>query len=168
MKSLIILGAGSFGYTVKDIAEQSGSYSKILFLDDYLVNSDVIGKCFEWSNHIGEEIDFFPAFGDNRLRLSWYENLTAKGHIIPSFIHSSSYVSPYTSIGQGVVIMPGAIINTNTSIGEACIINCGAIIDHNCVIEKGCHIGIGTIIKGFNKIEQLTVIKAGAILERGN
>ena len=34
MKNLYILGAGGFGHVIKDMAEQSGKYTKICFLDD--------------------------------------------------------------------------------------------------------------------------------------
>ena len=42
---LIILGAGGYGQTVADVAEQSGEYEEIHFLDDNSTADNVIGKC---------------------------------------------------------------------------------------------------------------------------
>ena len=48
---LIILGAGGYGQTVADIAEQSGEYEEIHFLDDNSTAKSVIGKCNDFVKH---------------------------------------------------------------------------------------------------------------------
>lgn len=46
--NLIILGAGGHGRVVADIAEQTGKYDKIVFLDDNSNDDKVIGKCSDY------------------------------------------------------------------------------------------------------------------------
>lgn len=42
---LIILGAGGHGKVVTDLAEQTGRYNEVCFLDDNFKDEQVIGKC---------------------------------------------------------------------------------------------------------------------------
>ena len=155
---LIILGAGGFGRTVADVAEQMNRYDQILFLDDA---SD--HPCSEYENYKFDYI--YPAFGDNTTRLFWVEKLFQEGCKVPTIIHPSAYISPKAVVKTGTVVLPNAVINTDTIIEEACIINLSAVIDHGCIIEKGCHICLGAVIKGENRINKLTKIEAGEIIQ---
>lgn len=159
---LIILGAGGYGHTVADIAEQSCLYETIVFLDDFSNSDDVIGKCDIYKQY--KESHIYPAFGNNKIRLTWIERLEKEGFTIPILIHKTAYVSPKTKLGNGTIVLPHAIINTNCVIEKGCIINCGAIIDHGCIIEQGCHICLGAIIKAENRIKQLTKVEANVVI----
>ena len=48
--NLLILGAGSHGHSVKEIAESLRVFQKISFLDDKETGEDIIGKCSEALN----------------------------------------------------------------------------------------------------------------------
>ncbi|WP_442902395.1 acetyltransferase [Flavobacterium sp.] len=97
-------------------------------------------------------------------------------------VHSKAVVSPFTTIGEGTVIMAGVIINPDVAIGKHCIINTGAVLEHDCIIHdfahispsvalaggvivgEGSHIGIGaSIIQGV-KIGKWATIGAGAVV----
>lgn len=160
---LIILGAGGYGQTVADIAEQSEDYEEIHFLDDNSTADNVIGKCEDFKNY--KDCAIYPAFGNNQMRLDWIERLEEENITIPVLIHNTAYVSPKTKLGNGTIVLPHAVINTNCIIEKGCIINCGAIIDHGCIIEQGCHICLGAIIKAENRIKQLTKIEANEVVQ---
>ena len=160
---LIILGAGGYGQTVADIAEQSGDYKEIHFLDDNSTAKNVIGKCEDFEKY--KDCMIYPAFGNNSLRIEWIEKLLAEGISIPTIIHKYAYVSPKASIGVGSVVLPHAVINTNCKIGNGCIINCNSTIDHGCIIEDGVHICLGAIIKSENRIAKYTKIEAGEVVQ---
>ena len=160
---LVILGAGGYGRTVADIAEQSGKYDEIIFLDD---NSDIaVGKCADYAKFKAEGTEIYPAFGNNSGRLDWLNRLNAEGINIPTLIHKTAYVSPKAAINEGTVVLPNAVINTDVIIEKGCIINCGAIIDHGCIIEEGVHICLGAIVKGENRIEKCKKIEAGEVVQ---
>ncbi|MCR4719592.1 MAG: hypothetical protein K5768_08205 [Firmicutes bacterium] len=162
MKKLVIIGAGGYGQMVYDIADQSGKYEKIIFLDD---NSDLAcGKCDEWVDYLNE-YDIYPAFGNNEKRLSFVEKILKANGNVPTIIHKSAYVSPMSKIDVGCVVMPMAAVNTNTVIEKGCIINTSSIIDHGSIIEKGCHICLGAVVKAENRIKSLTKVQAGEIIE---
>mgnify|MGYP004528608947 CR=1 FL=1 len=160
---LIILGAGGYGQTVADIAEQSGDYEEIHFLDDNSKADNVIGKCEDFVKY--KDCAIYPAFGNNSLRIEWIDKLMVEDISVPTLIHKSAYISAKANIGYGTVVLPHSIINTNCKIGNGCIINCNSTIDHGCIIEDGVHICLGAIVKAENKIEKNTKIEAGEVIQ---
>ena len=160
---LIILGAGGYGQTVKDLAQQMNLYSEILFLDD---GNNQYLDCSHYLDYRYDHI--YPAFGDNQIRLEWIHRLMKNNIIVPTLVHPLAYVSPTVQLGQGCMVLPMSVINTNTVIEDGCIINCGAIVDHDCWIEKGSHICLHATIKANNRIESCTKIEAGIVVENGN
>ena len=162
MERLVILGAGGYGHTVADVAHQLG-YS-IIVLDD----ADPAHPLSSFSSYIDEHASFIPAFGNNTFRMAWVNRIEESGGQLATLIHSTAYVSPTATISPGTVILPHAIINTDVVINRGCIINLGAILDHGCIIEEGVHICLGAIVKGENRIERLSKIEAGEVVERGS
>ena len=160
-RRVVVLGAGGYGRTVADVAEQLGY--NILFLDDSLPGHELS----TFSSYIDDHTEFIPAFGNNEFRLSWCDRITQAGGQLATLIHPSAYISPKASISHGTVILPHAIVNTDVVINRGCIINLGAIVDHGCILEEGVHIAPGAIVKGENRIERLSKIEAGEVVERG-
>ena len=163
--NLILIGAGGYGQMVCDVAEQSGKYEKILFLDDNKVADNVVGKCADFEKFISDDTEFYPAFGNNEARVSFIENLDEKGAKIASIIHKTAYVSPKTVVGKGVVVLPMAVVNTDTVLETGVLINSSAVVDHGCVIEKGAHICIGALVKAENRIPAYMKIEAGEVIQ---
>ena len=159
---LMILGAGGYGRTVEDAAAQTKAYDDICFLDD--ASTDAVGTCGEFHRFINQDTAFYPAFGNNALRLEWLRKLQESGCIIATIIHPTAYVSPRAKVCLGTVILPGAIVNTGTLVREGCIINCGAIVDHDCVLGEGVHVCLGAIVKAENGIPPCQKIEAGQIV----
>ena len=162
---LVIIGAGGYGQTVYDVAEQSGKYEKIMFLDDNKIAENVVGKCADFEKFIDEETEIYPAFGNNEARLSFIEKLEEKDANIPVIVHNTAYISPKAKLEKGTVVLPKALINTDTVVEKGCIINCGAIVDHGCVIEKGTHVCLGAIVKAENRIPACMKVEAGQVIE---
>ena len=165
MRKLLILGAGGYGQTVYDLAQQLGRYDKIGFLDDR--KPGVLGKCAEFVLFADEDTEVYPAFGSNETRLFWLEQLENAGIPIPTLIHPRAYVSPTASIGAGTVILPMAVVNTNVRVENGCIVNIGALIDHDCVLETGVHLAPGAIVKAGNRITAGRKIESGEVIQNG-
>ena len=121
------------------------------------------------------------AIGDNKIREKVYHEIKDLCEF-ETMQHYSAYVSRFTEVGEGTVIMPQVCINAEVKIGRHCIINTSAIIEHECVIEdfvhisptaalagnilvkKGAHIGLGAnLIQGIT-IGENAVIGAGAVV----
>ena len=121
------------------------------------------------------------AIGDNRVREAIYHQI--KGWCRFEIMqHYSAYVSRFTEVGEGTVIMPNVCINAEVKIGRHCIINTACVIEHESVIEdfvhispnaalagnilvkKGAHIGLGAnVIQGIT-IGENAIIGAGAVI----
>ena len=160
---LVILGAGGYGRTVADVAEQLGSYDEVCFLDDS--STDAIGLCAEYERFVDKNTEFYPAFGNNTLRVEWLRKLISNGCAVATIIHPKTYVSPKATVRSGAVILPGAVVNTNTCIGVGCIINCCAIVDHDCVLNDGVHICLGAIVKAENCVPAFEKVEAGQVVD---
>jgi len=169
MNKLIIIGAGGHGRVVADCAQQQGTYSQILFLDDCYYerkeNSEwpVVGSVKDFPQYI-DDADFVVAFGSNRLRKEIISQLKqAKANII-SLIHPSAVVSPHTFIGKGVVVFANAVINIGASIADGCIINTAATVDHDCELHQCVHVSPGVNIAGGVHISQLSWLGIGCTI----
>ena len=73
----------------------------------------------------------------------------------------------FTTIGEGTVIMQGAIIQTEVQIGKHCIINTKASVDHECVIGDYVHIAPGCTISGDVYVGEGTWIGVGTTIIQG-
>lgn len=160
---LMILGAGGYGRTVADIAQQLGYDAA--FLDDNSTAGDVLGQCADFTQFMDGQTAFYPAFGSNEVRLNWLNRLVEAGCSIPALIHPTAYVSPTAQFEPGTVILPHAIVNTDCKVKTGCIVNCGAIVDHGCVLEEGVHVCLGAIVKAENRIPRCLKIDAGQIID---
>lgn len=184
MNNLIILGAGGHGEVCAEIAELSGKYNKIFFLDDdtskkQCLKYNVIGTFEDYIKYKND--DFFVAIGDNKLRKKYIERLNKPLDIL---IHPNAIISQSCTIQEGTVIMPGVVINANTHIGKGCIINTSVSVDHDCSIgdyvhlSPGVHlggtceigdftwVGIGSIIVNNITVNENEMIKAGTVIKR--
>ena len=164
MRTLLILGAGGYGKTVADVAQQLGIYDKIAFLDDGKSGPEILGKCEEYAMFAGEDTDVYPAFGNNQIRMDWMERLMGEGIAVPTLVHPTAYVSPRAKIGAGTVVLPKAVVNTGVTVESGCIINIGVLIDHDCYIEAGVHLCPGVIVKAENRIDAMTRMESGSVI----
>ena len=164
MKKLLILGAGGYGKTVADLADQLG-YDEIRFLDDSRTGENILGKCEDYFRFVDEETDIYPAFGHNWNRMKWLDIFMQKGLSVPTLVHPRAYVSPTAKVGTGTVVLPMAVVNTGVTVKEGCIINIGVLIDHDTVIEAGCHLAPGAIVKAENRISSGSKIESGSVIE---
>lgn len=170
MNNLLILGAGSHGKVVAEATELEGKWNKISFLDDKddlknIYNFNVVGKLGDYTDFVNEYEYAFVAIGNNEIRLEFINKLIKAGYNIPIIIHPKAFVSKYSELGIGTVVLAGAVVNVSTTIGIGCIININASVDHDCEIECGVHISSGAVVRGGAKIGKLSNICAGACVK---
>ena len=165
MNQLIIIGAGGHGRVIADIAEKTGLYQKICFLDDSGIKKsggyDVIGNISDFSDYLNNSC-FFVAIGNADLRQKIQSELEEKNAKIETIIHPSAIIGDRTEIGEGSVVMAGAVINTDVKIGKGVIINTSSSVDHDCIVGDYVHISVGAHVAGTVTIGSKTMISAGA------
>lgn len=162
MEKLLILGAGGFGKVVCEIAEELGY--DVSFLDDAARGPKVVGRCMDYEGLYGEYTKAVVAFGNNRLRLRWINQLLEAGYEVPVLVHPTAWVSPSVQMGEGCLVLQQATVNTKCQLGKGCLINCGAIVDHDNRLEDGVHICLGAVIKANCCIKPLQKIEAGTVI----
>ncbi|MBT6471829.1 MAG: acetyltransferase [Candidatus Marinimicrobia bacterium] len=99
-------------------------------------------------------------------RKKLYQLLKELNFNLPVIISPQAYVSKHAQIGEGSIIMHGAIINANAKVGKNCIINNKSLIEHDAVIGNHCHIATGAIINGEVSVGNETFIGSGAITKQ--
>ncbi len=165
VNKLMILGAGGHGRVVAEIAQLSGKYTDIAFLDDKAPEASFSypykGKCEAIAEYL-KNYDFFIAIG-NAVNRRWLQTEVeeAGGRII-TLIHPSAIISKDVTIGKGTVVMAGAIINTGAKIGNGVILNTASSVDHDCIVGDFCHVSVGAHLCGTVHLGSGTWIAAGA------
>lgn len=143
---LLILGAGSHGAEVKELAESLRIFQKIAFLDDDTSRPQVLGPCQNVGQYLIEYPVAVPAVGNCEIRMRWLNELANAGFVLPVLIHPDAVVSPSAVIGYGSVICARATISAGARIGRGCIISSGATIARDVVVPEGTHIDCGRTI----------------------
>jgi sugar O-acyltransferase (sialic acid O-acetyltransferase NeuD family) len=157
MKNIILIGGGGHCKSVIDVIEQEGQFEIIGIVDKpELLGSNVLGYSV-----VGNDSDLdslakkyqyaiitVGQIKSPALRIKLFNMAVNAGFKLPTIISPRSYVSQYSTIGKGVIVMHDALINANVKIGENCIINSKALIEHDVTIQDHCHISTGSIING--------------------
>ena len=79
-----------------------------------------------------------------------------------SLISKSSILESPESLGQGLQIMPGAVIHKFCRIGDYCLVNTNSTIDHECVIGDGVHIMGSAALAGNVRVNSFSSIGTNA------
>jgi len=157
MKKILLIGGGGHCKSVIDVIEQEGKYEIAGIIDKKeLLGQDILGYKVIASDNDLETLFrtykyAFVTVGQiqsNILRVKLFKQLETIGYELPIIISPLAYVSKYSTIDKGTIIMHHALVNTDAKIGQNCIINSKALIEHDTNIEEHCHISTGTIING--------------------
>lgn len=101
------------------------------------------------------------AIGANAVRRKIVESLTLDAEQYATAIHRDASISPSAVIGNGTVIMPGAIVNAEAVIGKHVIVNSRAVVEHDCVIGNYVHIASGAAAAGLVKLGEGALVETG-------
>ncbi len=153
--SLAIYGTGGHAKSIYNIIRNK---NKIIFFDENHKYFKVGNKTFIVKGGIKQLLEnkkkiseVIIAIGNNKVREKNYKALN-KIFKFATLIHTKSHCAYGVKIGDGTVVMPGSLINTDSNIGRNCIINSNSSIDHDCVIGDHSHICPGVVLAGNVKI----------------
>ena len=170
-KTLCIIGAGGHGRVVADVAAAQKKYRRILFLDDGDVSCEgasVVGPTSLWRDLAEDRnIEFFVAIGNAQVRERFLREISDFGGRLATLIHPFSFIGSGVSIGEGSVVMAGAVVHHAARLGVGVIVNTCASVDHDCQIEDFCHVSVGAHVCGGVSVGSQTWIGAGATVIQG-
>jgi UDP-perosamine 4-acetyltransferase len=166
MDKLVIIGAGPHAKVIVDIFLQNQEYEIEGLVDkkgtEGFLGLSVIGDddCLADLYQSGVSKAFI-AIGDNAVRQRLYMQVKKIGFAIVNAVSRAAVISPRASVGEGVAVMPGAVINVDTVIGNGCIINTNASVDHDGKMGDFVHVAPGTAIAGSVCVGEATFCGCG-------
>jgi sugar O-acyltransferase (sialic acid O-acetyltransferase NeuD family) len=176
-KGLLLIGASGHAHSCIEVIESANEFQVLGLIGvqaeldvDSVLGHAVIGKDAELESlrekytyaHIGIGQIKTPS-----KRISVFNLLRVLKYELPVIVSPKSMISRFASIGDGTIVMHGAIVNSNAQIGENCIINSAALVEHDVIIHNHCHISTGALVNGGVLIGEGTFIGSGAMIKQG-
>ncbi|WP_108063709.1 NeuD/PglB/VioB family sugar acetyltransferase [Poseidonibacter lekithochrous] len=170
-EKIVLVGGGGHCHSIIDVIEQENKYEIIGIVDkselkgnkilDYevIASDDELKTVFTTCTNAVISVGQIESYS---IRERIFNNLKFIGFNLPSIISPLAYVSRYSSIDEGTVIMHHALVNANAKIGRNCIINTKALIEHDVIIEDFCHISTSSVVNGGVKIKKGTFFGSNA------
>ena len=176
MDKIILIGTGGHASACIDVIEQQGRYK--------------IAGLIESVDSRGLEFMGFPILGtDNDIeslrqvykyalvsvgqiksaatRIRLYDMLKSFDYQLPQIVSPLAYLSRYSQIGEGTIIMHGVVINVKAVIGNNCIINSQSLIEHDARVGDHCHIATRAVLNGAVDVHEGAFVGSGAVLKQG-
>jgi len=185
---ILLVGAGGHAKACIDVIEQDGHFSvKGLVGLPHEVGSRILDYPV-----LGTDADLLTLLGDcnktlitvgqiktSELRISLFDLLQKNSCILPIIVSPNAYISPHAQLGEGTIVMHGAIVNAGAEVGRNCIINSQSLVEHDVVIgdhchiataatiNSGVHIGTGTFIGSNSSVRQSIKIGERCLIGMG-
>ena len=167
---IIVIGSGGHAKVVIDSIEKQNKYNIIGLIDSFqAVGVEVYGYKVIGDESILGQPQYANAQGVVAIGDNWdRSNMVDKIHgIQPKFsfitvIHPFSAIARGIIIGEGTVVMPGSIINSNTKIGKHCVINTKASLDHDNQLGNFVSVAPGSTTGGRVVIDDFSTVSIGA------
>jgi sugar O-acyltransferase (sialic acid O-acetyltransferase NeuD family) len=193
MQRVVILGAGGFAREVLDIFHALNSveaaYQVLGFVDEnptrkgaVLNGSPVLGGFDAVPLADRGQIQAICGVGDPAARSRLVQKAADQGLQFCNVVHPTAVLTPFVSLGTGVVITAGCILTNQITIGDHVHLNLDCTIGHDCIIDDfvtiapgahtsgdvhigtGCDIGTGTAIIQGVTVGEWSVTGAGSVI----
>ena len=170
-EKIVLIGGGGHCRSVIDVIEQENKYEIIGIVDkkeligkkvlnyEIIASDDALDEIFETCKNA---IITIGQIESSSLRTKIFKNLKNIGFNLPVIISPIAYVSKYSIIEEGTIILHHALINANVKIGKNCIINTKALVEHDSIVEDYCHISTASIINGGVIVKEGTFLGSNA------
>jgi len=193
-KKVVIIGAGGHAREVLDLFDACNIGGQNYEVLGYIVESrfgspgtvvndkPILGD-FSWFKG-RNEVSAICGVGKPELRKRLVGLAKQFGVRFINVIHPSAIMTPWITLGEGVVITAGCILTNQIHVGNHVHVNRNSTIGHNCVIEdfvmispgvnisgnvlirEGCFIGTGANIIDKINLGQWSIIGAGSTIIR--
>ena len=170
--NIILIGGGGHCVSVIDVIENDNKFNILGILDSNIKENNVLGyKILGGDNLIPELVNentyFLITVGQIKsysTRKKIAEILIKNKAKLATIVSTLAYVSKHATIGEGSIIMNGAVVNAKSTIGKNCIINTKSNVEHGVSIGDFCHLSTCAVINGDSVIENGTFIGSNATI----
>jgi sugar O-acyltransferase (sialic acid O-acetyltransferase NeuD family) len=166
MTNIFVYGAGGHGKVMVDtIGNGKIPYGVAQLIDDdvRLHGRDLLGYPIRGPEAMDVDLGII-AIGDNASRLRIASRY--QGRLV-TVLHRTAVLGRDVQMGEGSVLMAGAIVNVGTTLGANVIVNTASTVDHDCVIGDGVHIAPGCHLCGNVEVGEGTLLGVGTLVVPG-
>lgn len=174
-EDIVIVGAGGHAKVIIDIINSQKKYKIIACIDQlekvgtYIYGIEIMGdassieQLYVTAQYLVNSgiTNAFVAIGDNRQRMVIANKMREWGFRMVNAISPFAYVAESAKLGDGIAVMPGAVINADAAIMDNAIVNTNATVEHDCVIMSNSHIAPGCTLAGNVTIGEGTLVGIG-------
>lgn len=170
---MLLIGAGGHAKELVSVVIEDVQPQSIILYDDVtlhpprlLFNKFPIIRTEQDAMRVLESDPRFAlALGNPANRRAMADRFIALGGQLVSVISKSATIGTLdVSLGEGLNIMPRAVITESVSIGKGSLVHVHASVHHDCSIGSFCEILPGSHILGHVSIGDLTSIGCGAVV----
>lgn len=154
-EKLLLVGAGGFG---RMVAEQALLQYDCTFVDDgqpvgvEICGIPVVGGLADLPE-LRKEYDLLVVgIGNNQFRAQVYEKAKALGYAFPNIVALSAYISPYSKMGCGCVVLQNACVQNGAIVGNGVLLNAGTEVHCDAVVEDYVLIYANSVIRTGAKV----------------
>ncbi len=126
---------------------------------DYLGNENAAS-----ADALFQQYDVFVAIGENKLREKISQKLAQRGATFINCIHPNTTVASTATLGNGVMIGCGGIVQPLAVMGDGAVCSTASIIEHENTVEPFAHVGPRVMLCGTVHIGARTFVGAGAVV----
>lgn len=167
---LAFYGAGAMGREFKYVADKTGEWPEMVFIDDHAAAESLLGcpivsfQTFR-RHYRPEDTRFVITIGEPKFRREAFERMTEAGYRGARLIHPAAEICPDAELGEGAVIGFGVTVGSLARIGKNFYAAKGASVGHDAVIGNHSRVGAGAFIGGHTVIGENAFIGSGALLK---
>lgn len=157
-KPLVIIGAGGHAAGLAEILKKQGHTLLGVVSPHPLARRGPLADV----PHIDGDEALLEQFGPEQVELvngvgalpgkdlNWilFQRFTGLGYRFASVISPHAILSEYVTLGQGVQIMAGAIVQAGVQIGDNTLLNTGCIVEHDCCLGAHNHLAPRATLSG--------------------
>lgn len=174
--SLILVGAGGHARSCIDVLECldafaiAGCVGVEREVGAFVAGYPILFTDAEFERRASEFSRVLIALGQLRTpdpRISLFDRLSSLGCAFPPVISPRAYVSRRAIIGDGTIVMHGAVVNAHARIGRNCIVNSNALVEHDAVVDDHCHVATAAVLNGGVRVGSGSFVGSGALVLQG-
>ena len=165
--SILLVGAGGHAASCIDVIEQHGRFrvAGLIGMPEEVgmrvLGYEVLGSDERLPGLVRSVPHALVVMGHIRTaapRVRIFDRLVSLGFDVPVIVSPRAWVSPHATVGNGTIVMHGAIVNARARVGRNCIINSQSLVEHDAQVADHCHVATGAILNGAVRIGEGTFV----------
>lgn len=163
---LLIYGSKEFARTVVELARHCG-HDVAGAVDDYNAGAGILGTFdFVCEAYPPSEYGFAVAIGYSNIPARWtaWERIRAAGYRAPALVHPRAYVADSATLGEGSMVMAGAIVDVRAVLGDLVVVWPGACINHDATVGDNTFVSPNATLCGSVRVGRDSFIGAAAAI----